>query len=513
MNRYGHKLLFVCLASLLLLGGRSGAESQPEKQPPSNLPVPPRIPRTAVQLALADPLNGPMMLYLWSPSGSDQDYYAACLVANVALLQGTTPYRPDRICGGALIRIDLAQLCDTPEQLTRLTHLVREVAPIDEPFFHQTIRHEVKDKKETKSETVVTVSPNVDQSIGNGKIFRVDQFAWKCLSQVDDGLYYQLRGLEVGKTKLVDYLALRGFDYSRALKKNTIDQTITVSGVTSENRIIQFGRSEDGRPGESTGIVAITKDIKRGRNDPNKNAFQSLLNDDQKYFYEVIVQQSNGQQEYTLWDEGQLLLQQADPEVATDTTVPDPFPKTLHGAISCINCHGASEGYKAFTPRFNAQAPGSTRVIVDVSKKDFFATDAAIRSRYHATAKQIDSLLQSGRDSLASQYDYLSLEHGEHGFQLACRSTTTVVNAYKNALVTPEQFAADLGFTAGKGHTIVDAFRAAMPYAPGVPTGSAAIINQLRDGKSITRADADFVYIEAEAMALPAIDGKAEQSK
>jgi hypothetical protein len=498
------KLLW--LFGLLLLGSQSANNAEPQQAaPPANLPIPPRIPRTAVQLALSDPLNSPTQLYLWCPNGSDEEYFTACLVANVALLQGTTSYKPDRICGGALVRIDLAALCDSESQLKRLLGIVREVAPIDEPFFHLTVRHEVKDKKESKIETVVTVSPNVDQSIGVGKVFRVDQFAWKTLSQVDGGIYYQLRNLEVGKSKLGEYLESRGFDYKRALRNNTLDQTVTVSQVTSENRIIQFGRSEDGRPAESSGIVAITKDIKRGRNDPNRNGFQSLLNDDQRYFYEVIVQNSAGQQEFTLFDEDQKLLSQADPEVATDTTVPSPFPKTLHGAISCINCHGGSEGMKAFTPRFSSQSPGSTRIIADISKPDTYKTAQAINSRYHATAQQLDALLESERFSLARQYDFLRLGEGNHGYKLACESTTAIVNRYKNSFVTPEQFAADLGFTATKGGTIIDAFKAAIPYTPGVATGSAGILNQLRDGHDITRADADFIYQEAQALSQPAI--------
>lgn len=513
MTPHRRKLIWLlALAAIASVRSTGSSEPQAKQVPPANLPVPPRIPRTAVELALADPLNSPTMLYLWCPAGSDDEFFTACLVANVALLQGTIPYRPDRICGGALVRVDLAQLCDTEDQLKRLLHLVREVAPVYEPFFHLTRRIEVRHGKDTKVETVVTVSPNVDSAIGVGKVFRVDQFAWKCLSQVDGGIYYELRGLAVGKSTLKEYLASRGFDYNRALKNNTIDQTVTVSQVTSEDRIIQFGRSENGRPAESTGIVAITKDVKRGRNDPDKNAFQSLLNDDQKYFYEVIVQNAAGQQEFTLFDENQMLLAAADPEVATDTTVPSPFPRTLHGAISCINCHGGSEGMKAFTPRFSVQVPGSTRIVADISKRDQFATAQAINSRYHASEQQLKALLESERFSLARQYDYLRTVNGEHGYQLACEATTAVVNRYKNSFVSPEQFAADLGLTAPKGGTIMDALKSAIPYTPGVATGSAGILNQLRDGHEITRADADFIYPEAMAMALPAID-KAEQKQ
>ncbi len=504
---------FWLLAFLLLSSSNGGnAEPQQAKAPPANLPVPPRIPRTAVQLALADPLNSPSMLYLWCPAGTDQEYFAACLVCNVALLQGSTPYRPDRICAGALVRIDLAQLCDNQEQFTRLLHLVRDVATVDEPFFHLTLRKEVKHGKETKTEIIVAVSPNVDPAIGIGKVFRVDQFAWKTLAQVDDGMYYQFRGLETGKTRLPDYLGSRGFNYQRALSHSSIDQTVTVSQVTAEDRIIQFGRSEDGRPAESSGLVAITKDIKRGRNDPNKNGFQSLLNDSEKYFKEVIIQNAAGQQEFTLWDEEDKLLNAADPEVAANHVVPKPFHPTLHGAISCIDCHGGNEGYKPVTSRFSASAPGSTRIVADISKKDGFSADAAIRARYHATQKQIDTLLESGRQSLASQYDYLKLEHGEHGYQLACEATTATVNAYKNSFVSAEKAAAELGFTAEKGKTITDAFKAAMPYTEGVPTGSAAIVNQLRDGREVTRADFDFAFVEMMAIAQPAID-KAEAPK
>ncbi len=505
MNRK-RKLLTALLFLLMSSSSGQNAETQPTKAPPANLPVPPRIPRTAVQLALADPLNSPSMLYLWCPAGSDQEYFAACLVCNVALLQGTTPCKPDRICGGALVRVDLQQLCDTEEQLKRLLHLVREVAVIDEPFFHQTQRIQVKHGKETKTETVVTVSPNVDQSIGVGKLFRVDQFAWKTLAQVDDGMYYQFRSLETGKTRLPDYLESRGFNYKRALSHSSIDQCVTVSQVTSEDRIIQFGRSEDGRPAESSGLVAITKDIKRGRNDPNKNSFQSLLNDDQRYFKEVIIQGSAGQQEFTLWDEDDKLLNAADPEVASNHQVPKPFHNTLHGAISCIDCHGGNEGYKPVTSRFSSSAPGSTRIVADVSKKDGFSTDAAIRARYHATQKQIDTLLESGRQSLASQYDYLKLEHGEHGYQLACEATTATVNNYANSFVTPEKAAVELGFTAAAGKSIQDAFKQAMHFTPGVATGSAGILNQLRDGHEITRADFDYAFIELMAIAQPALD-------
>lgn len=479
--------------------------------------APPRIPRSAAELALTDEaVTNPLVFYLWSPSASDRDYYAASVVLSAVVNQSTSPYHPekvlatigDKVVWPGLIRVNIAQLVDDEAGIKHILSVLAKQAE-NEPYFTLTsVVEAAGDKKgEIKTKTVISAAPHLGDAakIGIGKIYRVDQFCDRAIRTADDGLYYAWRGIEAGKTKLNDYLKSRGFNLAEGLKTNSIDQAVTLSHVTSSPRVLIFGRSQGIKPSKGSGLVAITKDLAVGANDPNKNPFQSLLNDNQKYFKETILQLPNGQQEFALWNEDDVAIAEADPRVATDSTVPHPFPARLQPASSCISCHGGDAGMKPFDTEFVYN--GSARLVkADVSKADQFAAYQAIRSRFSATQPEVDAFLANARDSLAAQYDFLSI-HEHQGGKAAYEALTSLENDYRNSWVTPAKACEEIGLTGGKPQELL---AAAIPPSDAVPQGSAGIVNRLRDGRDVSRAEWEAVFVELMQQVTPAIQTKTE---
>ncbi len=485
----------------------------------------PRVPATAVGMVLE--LQGQIgrndqMRWLWCPAGSDDEYATACVALNVALNRSTTPYKPPRMAGGALVAVDLGQLGDTTEDVARVTQLWDSMAA-DEPYFTftQKVTHEKKSTKKDAAEissvsTVVSPAPHLGEEgayVGVGRIYRVDQFARRMLSSIDDGQYYAARNISA-KTKMRDYLRSRGFDLDNAQQRLATDQLVTLSNVTSRVRVVKLGQSQGVKPSKGRGLVSITCDLADKPNDPNRNGFQSLLNENFDAF-EVIATLSTGQQEFSLWDANENLLKEAAPNVATDSTVPKPFNARLQPAIGCIRCHGGSEGYQPLASQFVFDSQGFGRVLGDLSRglktQDQFRAYQTIRSRYGASQGEVDHLLQDGRDSLARQYDYVNLKEA-HGAKAAYEATARTINKYWYQQMQAGDVDRELGID--PGHDPVAAFNNAVPASDAtglIPDGSAGILNRIRNGHEITRQEWESVYIDAQTKAMTTVAPQAMQ--
>ncbi len=479
----------------------------------------PRIPATAAGMVLE--LQGQLgrndqMRWLWCPAGSDAEYATACVALNVALNRSTTPYRPPRMAGGALVAVDLGQLGDTVEDVAKVTQLWDSLAA-DEPYFtftQKVVTHDPKKKSADTVATVVAPAPHLGEEgayVGVGRVYRVDQFARRMLSSIDDGQYYAARNIS-SKTKMRDYLRSRGFDLDSAQQRLATDQLVTLSNVTSRVRVVKLGQSQGVKPSKGRGLVSITCDLADKPNDPNRNGFQSLLNESFDAF-EIILTLATGQQEFTLWDGKENLLTEAAPNVATDSTVPKPFNARLQPAIGCIRCHGPTEGLQPLSSQFVFDNQGFGRVLADLSRGakaiDQFRAIQTIRSRYGASQGEVDHLLQDGRDSLARQYDFMDLKQA-HGAKAAYEATARVVNAYQYRWLNARDVDNELGIDAGADP--VGAFNAAIPATADIlPDGSAGILNRIRNGKEITRQEWEQTFIDAMTKAMTTVAPQAMQ--
>ncbi len=475
----------------------------------------PRIPATAVGMVLE--LQGQIgrndqMRWLWCPAGSDDEYATACIALNVALNRSTTPYKPPRMAGGALVAVDLGQMGDTVEDVAKVTQLWDSLAA-DEPYFtftQKVVTHDPKKKLADTVATVVAPAPHLGeegQYVGVGRVYRVDQFARRALSSIDDGVYYAARNIQA-KTKLREYLRSRGFDLDRAQSTNAIDQLVLLSGVTSRVRVVKLGQSQGVKPSKGRGLVSITCDLADKPNDPLRNGFQSLLNESFDAF-EVIVTLSTGQQEFSLWSGSEDLLKEAAPNVATDSTVPKPFNARLQPAIGCIRCHGASEGLQPLASQFTFDGQGFGRVLGDFSRgtkaSEQFKAFQTIRSRYGASQGEVDHLLQDGRDSLARQYDFVNLKEA-HGAKAAYEATARVVNAYQYKWLNAIDVDRELGIDPGVDP--VGSFNASIPASNAqeiVPEGSAGISNRIRNGHEISRQEFESIFVDLMTKAMTTV--------
>ncbi len=483
----------------------------------------PRVPATAVGMVLE--LQGQIgrndqMRWLWCPAGSDDEYATACVALNVALNRSTTPYKPPRMAGGALVAVDLGQMGDTVEDVARVTQIWDGMAT-DEPYFtftQKVVTHgDAKKKTADSVATVVSPAPHLGEEgayVGVGRIYRVDQFAFKILSAVDQGRYYDARGISKS-AKMRDYLKSRGFDLDNAQQRLATDQLVTLSNVTSRVRVVKLGQSQGVKPSKGRGLVSITCDLADKPNDPNRNGFQSLLNESFDAF-EIILTLSTGQQEFTLWDGKENLLTEAAPNVATDNTVPKPFNARLQPALGCIRCHAGAEGLQPVASQFAFDSQGFGRVLADLSRgtkaSEQFKAFQTIRSRYGASQGEVDHLLQDGRDSLARQYDFMDLKQA-HGAKAAYEATARTINAYWYKQMQAGDVDRELGIPPGTDP--VAAFNNAIPASDApvlIPEGSAGILNRIRNGKEITRIEFEQTFIDAMQKATQTLNRQEHQA-
>lgn len=492
----------------------------------------PRVPATAAALGIIDRaerskrLDATYLYYLWSPSGSDADYYTASVACNVALNLSSCQYIPERAAGGALIVVDLAQLAETPEQLERLTKLML-VLSAREPYFNYTKTKVVVDAK-TKKETTATVTepaPHLGDAvaIGAGRMFRVDWFAANVLSAAEDGLYYEFRGLvpfdpadpKKEVTTLEGYLKSRGASLEVAEKLNAVDQGIQLSDVTGSVRVWALWHGQGTKPSVGTPLASITKDIQYRRRN-FITAFDDVLTENFEAF-ECIIRLPNGQQEFTIFDRQKRLIRVAAANVVTDNQVRQPVPAELYAAIGCIRCHGPQSGYQSLKNGLRSQIDNYARFHGDVGKGKT-KTDRArlIQSRFGAEQRDIDRAIFSGREGLNRLYDRLTPKEGEPAScKAAYAATAASYDYYAHSWVTPTMACNECGLEVENGNPVATLKAAFPPPDPlgRVIEGSAGVLNRLEDGQAVERQEFDRVYVELQMKAMISIQRKIQEQR
>jgi hypothetical protein len=186
-------------------------------------------------------------------------------------------------------------------------------------------------------------------------------FKYRALNTIKDdgvfktvfgGLYYDLKGIKraknvKGKEKATDLDLffenigignIKGGENAEQLfDRLRSDQRAVLlkSQVTGKPREVSMFQTPNGREGSGWG--AITGDIKDKRVDIGDRAYANLLTP-RRDAREAIFPQPNGLLLFALFNGDGALQDEVPPDIANDTTVPDPYPKRLQ-IFGCITCH------------------------------------------------------------------------------------------------------------------------------------------------------------------------------
>lgn len=461
-------------------------------------------PTTWVNGALADAKKGVPTTTRYIVARTQEERAAIAFVVNSVVSRSPVTIRP-RAVDDSLVAIDLAFLSTNETELQTIVSLWTSLAN-DEYYFHE---HSVKlvdvapfthtdGKRYTKRNLAFSVSatrlgaPLVELQtlLGNltpetasvVPVVRGDWLVSRLTQVVNNGRYYDFRGLKIGETTLDSYLESRGASRKLAEKLRADERSGLLSQVTAKPRAVQLFQTSGTRPSAGPGYAAITEDVDDENFDVRADAFRQLveLRPDGR---EVMVTLANGWIEWTLFDAQGKLVKFAPEGLVSDHEIPRPFTRRLNGIISCVRCHASHDGWKPIPNEVAASSKG-------------FIGEPALLSRlaglYGADEAHFASALEGARESYAKNID------------LACRTTAkeamlsvaAVFNRYEYEFVSEKTAINELGFP----ETTVN-IRAVVPVA--VP--SDPIINRLytervdleskkRVGLLVTRRQFERVY-------------------
>ncbi len=339
-------------------------------------------------------------------------------------------------------------------------------------------------------------------------ITRADYFIVRALSTINlghgDGLYYDFLQIDRNPAKGT---ALDQFlkDFGANLKASEgfrSDQAAAIfsSRVTGRTRKILYIYGNAVRPSAGTGLITITQDPSDEQVDAINDPIRNLL-DFEFAASEVIAERPNGTLAFTLFDAAGNLQNSAPENVVADHTVPAPYTRRLHGAISCLRCHGPVGIYQPVgndVQKLTKSKYGSD-ILDDLSSKD--AIDDAI-----------DRLTGLYEGDLTKPLKRGTVDFGEAVFratggkktQDACADIASIFGYYVYTDITPKMALAELGYKVSTEAEAVKLFRALVPPYPGVAgvTIKDPIVSALRAGISIKRYQWELIYFDVAFRAM-----------
>ncbi len=282
-----------------------------------------------------------------------------------------------------------------------------------------------------------------------------------------------------GKTELGEYLKERGVDEKFIASVNADERAALISGVTADERVVNVKQGMGTKPSLGQATCFITDDKFDHQSDPRKNPFLSLL-DSKPDAHEVIIVMANGWPEYTVWNGKGILVAEVPPNVAHDSTIPAPFKQRLNGAISCLRCHGPSDGYQSFRNEIQDTFRDRGRLIADVSgRADQLANQTRIVSLYTG---ELGRVVKSARDTFDRRCFAISGAGAKH----LCGALGRMVNEYEYEFITPKKAAEQLGFSVpAEDPTGVVTFRRVVP--------AKSLTGDIADDGLIARLHTDYL--------------------
>ncbi len=308
--------------------------------------------------------------YLWC-RGDNACCMAAAGAINIGPSLANTTYAPRLIAGGELLAVDLTCLVESDSQLETLCRNWDKLA-IDEPFFHSTTWEDYqadtldKDGKKTGTETKRRRVAINEYDLIPGRIVDGRWFTRQALGSIDGALYLDFRGLIVGKTLRKDYLKSRGAD---GVKDAAKAKATGLSRITERDRDFELFRAGTQNPTIGTALLAQTNDHFLDNHREQSDVFRNLLGATADGF-EIIVELPNGWPEFTLFAQAtDLLVRTAPDNLARDSEVPKPYCCQLHGAMSCIVCHGPDAGWRPMTDYVRKLQDGELDILGQIAKR------------------------------------------------------------------------------------------------------------------------------------------------
>lgn len=336
--------------------------------------------------------------YVWLRGGTQAELAALSFVVNSTLSRVNVGLLPSHspgivpFAGGKLVRLDLAAMATEPTELAHLVATWEKLAAVDRDFTatlieKQTELVKVAPYKHTDGKTytarkqtreVVVTGPAAEivpeitamTSLTGSAVPIIDgrELLKTALSTTEGGLYYSFRGLEVGKTKLKDYLLSRGASEEQVARLESLEKAVVLSSaVTGKERMVAVFQGAGVRPSTGSGICSLTFDPFDEDRAAGDSPVRNLL-DFRGRAIEGILELANGFHEWTLFDAVTgLLVASAPDQAAADHLIPAPYSKILQPGISCIRCHARGDGWQGLENDVPKILAGGTDIFGDLS--------------------------------------------------------------------------------------------------------------------------------------------------
>lgn len=355
----------------------------------------------AVAISNATPQALPQLRYLFMREPSDANRAALGYILNTALNHAGDSYGAVSLADGLVWRVDLALYADAKAdklvallaawerqrdaQFYLLTDALKQVfAPRfvlnGKAFSQVSVKRSIPAPYADPQGELTALAAMLVTEI---PILSAEQFARFALGTAradgdavnpiaNDGLYYEFRAIEPNpekQTAEAAFLARAGVDLAEFGERNVDQRVALVRTPTGSPGIVEYAPSTATRPSIGPSIATITRDYFQGAIRADKHPFENLL--DRKHDgSEAITFKQDGGLEFALFDARGGLVREAPPNLASDNTNPHVL-KRLHGAISCIRCHGPNAMFQP-APNYITALRG---VAVDGARFDVFAGD------------------------------------------------------------------------------------------------------------------------------------------
>jgi hypothetical protein len=437
----------------------------------------------------------PFNRYVWIPPWGNERWIAAVnFSVNTAASHSNVIQLGTPVANGWMLRYDLRRLAPSVTQLNKLLETWDGLA-VQDAYFHVP-------QINTNLPTAV-LAPHLREveavalaglSLSTGAIYRADYLIVKMLTTLEGGRYYDFlqipRGDAVPKesSPQATWFASLGV-FEGTTEKLRADQrsAIVRSGVTGKPRRIDVFHGL-GRGGN---LVTITRDIADEDIGPGQNPFLNLLDFDDRA-REVIIIRPNGTQAYALFnDQGQ--FQDVVPDnIATDDTIQTPHTKRLQTGISCIRCHGPTDGYQPFGNDVQKLLSSQVDVFSDLAAGQDQTREQIIDRLAGLYAGQLDipnGPIGRGRmDYGSAVYRIVGGVFGDAPSVVAAThaQVSQIFASYRYDLVTPARACAELGLLVDETQGVAGLKQVLGPVGPTVIVNP--VEGMLRAGIPVNRS-------------------------
>lgn len=436
--------------------------------------VPARIPRPddAVAAAVSDLLtlnkdDQPFQRYLWLPQPTKEQAGVVSYVLNACVSRSQHIRRPVALHDGALLRFDLRGYTYENQEIEALRDIWEDLALVN--FYFHTIREVTKTElvpsasyvhangqtytQKWVSRKIKTAEPSIhagpkllllcDLAGSRNPIMRADQFVVFATTTLEGGLYYKLRGISASnnprQTDYEKYLAGRNINLEALEAKNLIERSAQFrSGVTGKPRAIEFFQGS-GRVSANSGLVISTLDTADEDTDPGADPIRNLI----KFRFaarEVLAELPNGLIEYTLFDAEGKLQDVVPDNIAHDHTIPAPHTSRLQPGISCMRCHGPSDGWLPF------RADARTLLAGLLKAYDDEQADPDILKAYHELYAKYGDDPENALRIARNQHSLATFKATGMDFRKTVSSLSNMFSRYRYDIVSPSVACNDLGY-------------------------------------------------------------------